>query len=230
MLFVAPARWTYFLGVLAACGPSAPSPTVEVPYRQDFAASLGPEWSASGGDWRVIDGRLFNRGAHNVPLWLSLALPRDVRIGFTALSKSDAVDIKCELFGDGVRHASGYVAILAGWKNSKSIIARLDEHGPERRSADEARLRAEVAQDPSAAAQRYAEAREIVARRQPMEAGRTYRLRLERQGAELRFYVDDQLHLSYFDPAPLAGRGHDRFAFNNWASEVYFDDLVIEPL
>ena len=44
----------------------------------------------------------------------------------------------------------------------------------------------------------------------------------------------DQLNhwrkLTFYDPAPLAGPGHDRFAFNNWASRAYFDDLAIEPL
>ena len=36
--------------------------------------------------------------------------------------------------------------------------------------------------------------------------------------------------MAYFDPSPLGGHGHDRFAFNNWASQVYFDNLKIEAL
>ena len=42
--------------------------------------------------------------------------------------------------------------------------------------------------------------------------------------------VDDEPHIDFFDPSPLSGRGHDRFAFNNWASQVFFDNLVIEAL
>ena len=32
------------------------------------------------------------------------------------------------------------------------------------------------------------------------------------------------------DPDPLYGAGHDHFAFNNWASDLWFDNLVITPL
>jgi hypothetical protein len=32
------------------------------------------------------------------------------------------------------------------------------------------------------------------------------------------------------DSDPLWGRGHDHFAFNNWNSELWFDNLKITPL
>ena len=113
--------------MLVGAGCSAPGPRAQIPYRQDFSSpSLGPEWDSRGGGWSVVDGRLFNDGAHNVPLWLSAALPDDVAVSVLAESRSPAVDLKVELFGDGADHASGYVVILSGWNNSKSIIARLD--------------------------------------------------------------------------------------------------------
>jgi hypothetical protein len=204
---------------------------VAIPYEQGFdGAALGAEWSSTGGGWSIIDGRLFNDGARNVPLWLAASLPRDVRVTFEAESRSDAVDIKAEIFGDGRQHQSGYVLILAGWDNSKSIVARLDEHGAERTAQVTATLRAEVAADPAAARARYRDRREIISRRGPMAKGHVYRIEIERRGYELRFLADGVEILSYFDPSPLAGRGHDRFAFNNWASRVYFDNLRIEPL
>jgi hypothetical protein len=36
--------------------------------------------------------------------------------------------------------------------------------------------------------------------------------------------------LDFYDPEPLRGEGHDRFAFNNWESQLYFDNLRIRPL
>lgn len=202
-----------------------------IPYVQTFdGQALGAEWSSTGGQWSVVDGRLFNDGAHNVPLWLSASLPHDVRVTFEAESKSEAVDIKAEIFGDGRHHQSGYVIILAGWNNSKSIIARLDEHGAQRTDLVTTKLRAEVAADPAGARARYLERREIIAWHAPMVKDHVYRVEIERRGNDLRFSADGTQILSYFDPSPLAGRGHDRFAFNNWASQVYFDNLRIEPL
>jgi len=216
---------------LVAAGCSDPAPLAEVPYRNDFSApALGKEWRARGGDWRIVDGRLFNDGAHNVPLWLSAALPRDVRVTFTAESLSPAVDLKFEIFGDGEHHQSGYVVILSGWNNTKSIIARLDEHGPVRTPQQTETLRKEVEASPERAVRSYADRRETVERLHRGQPNKHYRFRFERRGPLLQLYIDDQLHLEYYDPSPLAGPGHDRFAFNNWASKVLFDDLEIVGL
>ncbi len=215
--------------LLAACT----RPAAQIPYRQDFSAPLGPEWSSTGGGWRLLDSRLYNDGARNVPLWLDARLPDDVRVTFAAESKSDAVDFKFEIFGDGRRHESGYVVIFGGWNNSRSIIARLAEHGERhdgiRTAGKTAELRAEVDEDAAAARERHRGRREIVQRSGRLEPHRVYRVRFERRGHDLRVFLDGELHLELFDPSPLAGRGHDRFAFNNWASEVFFDDLAIEP-
>ena len=206
-------------------------PLATVPYRTTFdAPPLGKEWSTRGGDWMVVDGRLFNDGAHNVPLWLSAALPRDVRVTFTAESRSSGLDIKFEIFGDGEHHESGYIVILSGWDNTKSIIARRDEHGPARDPDTTPQLEREGVADALGAAARYRDRREIVSRARKSVPNTTYRFRCERQGETLRLFIDDELHLDYFDPSPIGGPGHDRFAFNNWASKVYFDDLVIEAL
>lgn len=220
--------------VVGACQGSG-KPQVSIPYRQDFqSGALGPEWSSRAAGWQVVDGRLFNDGARNVPLWLSVPLPNDVRVSMDVESKSDAVDLKFEIFGDGTHHESGYIVILAGWSNSRSIIARLAEHGERhdgvRTAAVNQSLRDEVTQDAAAAAERHRVRRDLVQRSARLQPNRTYKLRFEKQGHDLRFFVDDALHLEYFDPSPLGGRGHDRFAFNNWASLAYFDNLKIEAL
>lgn len=191
----------------AACN-RAPAITAE--FRDDFnRAELGPDWRNTGGPYRIVDGRLSVRGARNKPLWLLRKLPRDVEIELVAESRSPSGDIKIEVFGDGESYAkemsytaTSYVVIFGGWHNSKSMIARRDEHGP------------------------MSVAREDV----KVQPGRPYRFKIVRKGREIAWFVDGQPFLAYQDPNPLEGDAHQFFAFNNWESDLYFDDLVIRPL
>ncbi|MFW5925753.1 MAG: family 16 glycoside hydrolase [Myxococcota bacterium] len=170
---------------------------------------LGDLWHNTGGPYRIDEGQLHVRGARNKPLWLRRTLPRDVRIEVDARSESPEGDIKLEIFGDGVSHAestsytaTSYVVILGGWNNTLNVIARMDEHGDDR----------------------------VEGPRRPIEPGRAYRLRIDRVGDELTVFVDGDELMSMVDDEPLEGRGHDHFAFNNWESDVWFDNLRITPL
>jgi hypothetical protein len=173
-------------------------------------AELGADWlDTSGGRFAIVNGELHVRGARNKPLWLKRKLPRDARIEFTARSESSAVDIKVEAFGDGRSRAkklsytaTSYVVILGGWNNSRSIIARMDEHGDDR----------QVRTSPKGV------------------PGRRYRFAIARKGNLLSWLLDGETFLELDDPAPLAGPGHEHFAFNNWETELYFDDLVVYEL
>ena len=170
---------------------------------------LGDNWLNTGGDYRIVDGMLRIEGAKNKPLWLKKKLPTDARISFTARSESDAVDIKAEIFGDGESKAikasytaTSYVVILGGWNNRRSIIARMNEHGDDR----------QVREDPRGV------------------PGKTYRFDIVRKGNLFSWYLDSERFLEMNDAAPLKGPGHEHFAFNNWASEVFFDDLAVLAL
>jgi len=173
-------------------------------------SSPGASYYASGDGYDVVDGALSARGAHNHPLWLRRKLPRDVRIEFAAWSTEPRGDLKVEVFGDGHSYdpdggaytATGYEVIFGGWGNSKSIIARLDEHGAD------VKARADV---------------KVVPRQR-------YRWKIERQAKLLRWWIDDQVFLEYDDLRPLEGAGHEYFGFNNWETDTWFDDLVITPL
>jgi hypothetical protein len=192
-----------------------------VPFSDDFSRpSLGASYRATSEAWRIDAGRLCVRGAHNHPLWVLWPLPTNARIEFDAEAASDDGDIKVEAWGDGrsaattvsYSHATSYVFILGGWKNSLHALARLDEHG---------RGRAELRVDPEA----------NDPRRAPVEAGRTYHFVLERRnGHAVRFLVDDNEILTFYDDEPLAGESHAHFAFNDWESPVCFDNLTIFPL
>lgn len=172
-------------------------------------AELGVLWNNTGGPYELREGKLHVRGARNKPLWLKRRLPRDVRIEFDVRSDSPEGDIKVEVFGDGASKAettsytaTSYVVVFGGWGNSLNIIARMDEHADDR----------------------------AVGPNNPVERGRTYRMKIERQGNVVRAFADDVLLATMNDPDPLYGRGHDHFAFNNWQSDLSFDNLQITPL
>lgn len=177
--------------------------TTTIPFSDDFdRAELGADYFATGGHWRIVDGALLSPGVKNNPLWLQAELPRDVVVEVTARALTDDGDIKLEIFGNGRDHASGYILIFGGWKNTISTIARLDEHGSDR----------------------------VERRDRKVEKDRAYRFRIERQGARLSWFIDGELFLQFEDARPLFGRGHDRIGLGSWRTDVAFDDFEVRPL
>jgi hypothetical protein len=183
-------------------------------------AELGDAWLTTSPGWRIEDGRLCVQNARNHPLWLKRRLPKNARVEFVVTPHSEDGDIKVEIWGDGrsaatttsYRNASSYIAIFGGWKNQFHVLARLDEHAPNR---------PEIKLDPGAA--------ELRAR--PVQAEEEYSFKIERDdGKAIRWLVDDIEIFNFNDPAPLAGEGHDHFAFNNWQVRSCFDKLKITPL
>jgi hypothetical protein len=181
---------------------------------------LGADYAPTSAVWRIEDGQLCGRSARNHPVWLRRRLPPNVRVEFTASAGSSDGDIKVELFGDGRSRArsrsyidaTSYLAVFGGWKNRLHVLARLNEHGADRR---------ELTLDPNAPD----------ARRRTVEPNRRYRFELERlDGETLHWFVDGVPVLEFADPGPLRGEGHEYFAFNDWEAPVCFDDLVIYPL
>jgi hypothetical protein len=186
---------------LAACT-SRPAPTGTVPFADDFErTSLGEHWSHYGGDWVIDRGNVYSIYAINIPLFLNVDLPKDVVVEVDVMSESNDVDSKIELMTDGRRHESGYIFILGGWSNSLSCIARMDEHGADRKV------------------------------KQPtgVTGNKWYRWRVEKKGGDVRWLIDGQPYLSFSDPDPLEGEGHDRLAFTNWENKVRYDNLKVWP-
>lgn len=180
------------------------------PFSDNFErGELGADWNNTGGPYEIRDGMLHVQGAFNHPLWLTRALPKDVRIEFDARSASPDGDIKVEVFGDGFSRAetasytaTSYVVILGGWRNQLNVLARMNEHGDDR----------------------------VVGPAQKVEVKRTYRIKVERRGGLFTVWTDGRKLMEMNDAHPLEGRGHDHFAFNNWQSDLWFDNLQITPL
>ncbi|MEZ4402518.1 MAG: hypothetical protein R3B06_21015 [Kofleriaceae bacterium] len=189
-------------------------PPIEQSYADTFdRASIGPDYNQTGTGFRIADGALNAQGAHNRPLWLARKLPAgDVQIDLDAWSTSPDGDIKVEVFGDGRSFdpdgnrylATSYVLVFGAWKNSRSIIARMDEH-----------------------------AKDVVARADKrVVANQRYHWRIVRRGGTLEWFIDDLTtpFLRFVDSEPLRGPGHEYFGFGNWETDTYFDNLVIRRL
>lgn len=212
--------------------------TLEVPYRDDFSdrTTVERNYFTNGGFWRTVNGQLLAPGVKNNPLWLKAKLPRDAVVEFDVRSDSPEGDIKCEIFGDGLNHASGYVLIHGGWNNSVSIIARRDEHGPSlallqqeaRRVASEQGLPQANLVDTGVF--RADTRMRVEANPYPVQVGRMYHWRIERRGTVLRWTIDGKPFMEFDDPFPLEGKGHDRFGFSSWEASLYFDNLSVQPL
>lgn len=198
--------------------PLAPIDSV---YREDFdGARLGDDWNPTSPVWRIRGGRLCARGARNHPVWLRRRLPVNARIEFDATSSSPDGDIKAEVWGDGQAAAEGvsytdassYIAIFGGWKNRFHVLARLDEHAPDR---------LQISVDRSGADWRA----------RAVRPNQTYHFKLERaDGRTVSWLVDDIELFHFADPKPLVGPGHEHLGFNDWEVQVCFDNLLITPL
>ena len=210
------------VGDNAGAKPGAASgPLIEQRFVDNFdRAEPGPDWNVTGAGWAIKEGRLCVSSAHNHPAWLRPRLPVNARIEFEATSASPDGDLKAEAWGDGQSAASGnsytnatsYLVIFGGWKNSLHVLARLDEHGADRKAL-------------------HVEPGESDPRAQPALPDRAYRFKIERtDGKTVRYFVDEVEILSLKDDRPLLGAGHEHFAFNDWEVPACFDNLTITPL
>lgn len=196
-----------------SCGKQPDPPAITAPWSDSFdRADIGGDYHATSEAYRIVDNHLVVANAYNHPLWLRKKLPRDASIEFDVWSMSPAGDIKVEAWGDGRHHArdkgaytsSGYVFIMGGWNNSKNLFAKGNEHG-----------------------------KDVAERRDPkVKVGQKYHWKIVRKGPRIDWYVDDMTtpFLSFEDPTPYEGDAHAYFGFNDWESELHFDNLTITPL
>lgn len=199
----------------------AARPAITAPFEDVFdRAELGPDWHALTPAWKITNGRLCGRGARNKGVWLGRKLPLNARIEFDAFAESHEGDLKVELWGDGASgatassytNATSYLAILGGWKNTKHVLARLNEHGDDRleidvdATSDDERMRA-------------------------VASGQPYHFKIERaDGKTIEWSVNGTVYFTLADREPLVGPGHEHLGFNDWDAPVCFDNLKVTPL
>jgi hypothetical protein len=185
------------------------------------ASDLGPDWTQAGTTvWHIKNGQLCGDSARNHGVWLNRVLPINARIEFDATSDTTDGDLKGEFWGDGhsaataisYTNATSYLTILGGWKNKFHVLARVNEHGKDRK---------EISVDPNS----------DDPRERPVVVGQTYHFKVERtDGKTVKWSVDGLEFLTYPDDQPLTGQGHDHFGFNDWDAKVCFDNVRVTPL
>jgi hypothetical protein len=208
------ALWTGLLAALSLTGPAAcvrKAPLKPPFFTESFERpDLGTNWLDTSAQGRIEAGRLHVSRGYNHPLWLKQPLPADVVVELDVMSMSPSGDIKIELFGDGksfdpdrgAYNPTGYVFIFGGWNNQLSIIGRLGEH----------------------------EEGVMVKRTEPkVVPGQIYHWTISRKGGQIDWAIDGEPFLSYSDPAPLQGEGHQFLAITNWQVDVFFDNLLLRP-
>jgi hypothetical protein len=172
------------------------------------------------GIWHLEGGKLCGEHAKNHGIWLKRTLPVNARIEFDAIAQTPDGDLKAEYWGDGrsfatslsYTNATSYLTIFGGWHNKFHVLARLNEHGSDRK---------EITTDPNS----------DDVREKPVNAGQSYHFKVERSdGKTVKWWVDGNEMLTYPDTAPLAGPGHDHFGFNDWDVKVCFDNVKVVPL
>ena len=167
---------------------------------------LGEKWTVKQpGEWVLESGKLTARNVpvyddRNKGVWLNIQLPDKVRIEFDSRSTSETGDTKCEVFARNPIHEGGYSIIFGGWNNTINTIARLGEHEANR-----------VVQRPHV----------------PVIKDKTYTWAIVRTDHVVRWYIDGKYMASYDDANSVRG-GH--FGFNNWLTQVTFDNLAIYAL
>jgi Farnesoic acid 0-methyl transferase len=198
--------------LLAACRQPDPPPIGDSFTDSFDRADIGSDYRATADVYRIKDGALNVQNGYNHPLWLRKKLPDNAIVEVDVTSRSAAGDIKIELWGDGASYAenrgaytsSGYDFIFGGWNNSRSIIARGNEHG-----------------------------QDVAQRNDPkVEVGRKYHWKIVRQGGHIDWFVDNMAEpfLTLEDKQPLVGPGHEYLGFDDWETDVSFDNLVVRKL
>lgn len=169
-------------------------------------SEVGPEWQVKhAGEWTIDNGALkatvvAEEEARNQGVWLNKPLPAKVRVTFQSRSLSKVGDTKCEIFATEQKHEAGYSVIFGGWSNTINTITRRGEHEP---------------------------ARVVQSEHQKVEQGRTYTWTVVRNDNAVRWYIDGRFMIAYDDADAVRGTF---FGFNNWATDVRFDNVQVYAL
>lgn len=169
-------------------------------------AEPGADWNVKfAGEWTIEDGQLIshkvqNDDDRNQGVWLNKPLPAKVRVTFQSRSLSGVGDTKCEIFNEQAKHETGYSVIFGGWNNTINTIARKGEHEQQRAVQGE---------------------------HVKVKVNQTYTWTIVRNDHVVRWYIDGHFMVAYDDADAVRG---GFFGFNNWATDVRFDNLQIYEL
>ncbi|MGM0575704.1 MAG: hypothetical protein ACQEXJ_08250 [Myxococcota bacterium] len=175
-------------------------------FSDDFEREdLGDDWTTEHEGWRIVDGELGSTAAENEGLWLADELPEHARIEFDARS----------------------LPLPGGKPFPGDIKAEVFAEEPEHEGGYviinggwNNRLDVIARKDEHGTDRRERPAAEV-------EPGKTYRWAIARRDGTLYWFRDGELQMRYPDANPVRGR---YFGFNNWRTNVRYDDLAVYRL
>lgn len=158
------------------------------------------------GKWYIKDGSLY--GDARIPeqrsiLWLDKPIGRDVQVEFEAQCLEKPGDINCFICGNGQNY-SGYEVVVAGWDNSRIVIYKA-------RAVGDPMERRRIGREPF-----------------EVEKGRTYQIKIRKEGSTFHIWVDGSLVITETDPDPPLIEGDLYFGLSTWENVVRFDNVKIE--
>jgi hypothetical protein len=201
------------IGLENAASSAIDQVTVTSDHFRDYTFSSAPtDWFAGKGVWDVTSrwpcqpgwAFLGGTGSQNPVLWTKHSYRGDIVAEYYGALRLDEEllgsgnpyvhpsDINMALCGDGKSLGTGYSLVLAGWNNTKTAILRNGKVVAETPNV--------VFLNPSTRDQFH---------------HHWFRVRGEKLGDRVRFWVDGQLVLEYKDPQPLEGGRVGLWTFHN---------------
>ena len=175
-------------------------------FADDFdRAEIGEGWVVNHTDWRIEGGQLHSTAVDNAGVWLEHPLPEKVRVEFNAHS---------DPLPDGKPFPGDIKCEIFATEPVHQAGYVIINGGWTNRLDVLARLD-EHGKD------RLQQGAAVV------EPERVYRWAVARAGDTVHWFRDGELLMSYRDASPVRGTW---FGFNNWRTNVYFDDLEIYAL
>ena len=181
-------------------------------YEDHFERSeLGADWKTDKAwpednvGWQIVDGWLHSTQPENAGAWLTHLLPEGpVRVEFTARSEAKA---------DGSFPGDLKCEIFAEEPRHESGYSVIN--GGWNNSLDVIARKGEHGTD------------RLAQKAHPVLQSTAHHWAVVRVDEKLYWFRDGALIMSFTDEHPLTGR---YFGFNNWATNAFFDDLVIYRL
>ena len=191
---------------LASSPKTDPLTSGELVFQDDFnREALGDGYTTTHSGWKIVKGEVNDEDAKNKGLWLKRETPRNTRIEFTV--RSEALSSGKAFPGDSKCEAFA--------KTPDHQAGYVFINGGWGNRLDVIARLDEHGDD------------RLAVPSKPVEEGRSYRWAIVRQGDTISWYRDGVQLLSYADKAVILG-GY--FGFNNWESNLFFDDLAVYDL
>jgi serine/threonine protein kinase/tetratricopeptide (TPR) repeat protein len=146
--------------------------------------NLSPEPLSESGAWRVDSGALTGDNVDGIDnIAFRQPIPGDIRVEWEVTALRHALNLNCFIAGND--RMSGYTFHVGGWGDPRRCVLT--------------RLQAVVVDE--------------ALMDDPLTLGKTYAMRMEREGKHVRLFMNGRKVLDYRDAEDLHGPGHQSFGF-----------------